>query len=110
MNKVWNLTNEFRTMQDRYNGKVNLLAKKYLHEFCAFKIGDTITIKDSPDGFTIFKIAKIVPDINWENQKIRLKAYGVMSGFEKEDTEKMIYLDDLKKAVPGDKFEKPQSL
>jgi len=62
-----------------------------------FKIGDTIVLTGDQDGYTHFKIEKILPDINWEKRFVRLRAVGKVTGFEKEEAEKTIFLDQLKK-------------
>lgn len=105
MNQVWSLTTEFNKIQARFDNKVSILAKKYLASNCDFKINDVINIKDSPDGFTQFKILKLIPDIKWADQLVRVKALGIMSGEGVKDAEKMIWLDELKKSGPASEVE-----
>lgn len=105
MNKIWSMTNKFKAIQARYDSEASILAKKYLASNCQFKIFDVIHIKDSPDGFTEFKIMKLIPDIKWEDQRVRVKAIGIMSGEGVEDAEKMIWLDELKKSAPANEVE-----
>lgn len=96
MQKVYSLSNEFRRVEAIYNEKINELGQKYISQHTRFKIGDTITLVNHPEGYTSFQISKILPDINWENGAVRLRAIGQMSGFEKETVEKTLFLDEVK--------------
>lgn len=87
---------KFMAIQDVFNAKVQKLADAYIKENSKYQVGSTIKFQNPTNGFHLFKIEKIQPEINWEKNSVRFLALGEFRGFEKKEEKGAIYLDELK--------------
>lgn len=96
LNKVYALSKQFRTVQENFDKKINDVSQAYIDQHCKYSVGGVINFKNNTNGFSHFRIEKIIPDINWSTKIIRFRAIGEFSGFEKAAEKGAIFLDSLK--------------
>lgn len=103
MKKVWAVSNEFISIQKKYEGKINDLMAKYMNENKpSHNPGEVINFPAAGKGYCRMEIKTVVPEINWADKKVRYKAIGIFTGDDPEliAMEGKLYLDELKADTP----------